>query len=67
MSWPYHVIFPRGNRKLLDVAYVRDYEKADWALASRRSFETEEEAKEYMRELSEKHDIPCVGDQRYLD
>ena len=62
-DFPYMVIFPGGNRKILDVAYVRDYEKDDWALASNKVFATEEEAKVYARKLSEEHGIPLVGER----
>lgn len=57
---PYMVIYPRGNRRKLDVAYVRDYEKADWDLASRLCFADEDEAKAYALELSAKHGIPVA-------
>ena len=46
------VIYPRGNRNILDIAQVRDYEKSDWDLASQREFDDEEECKEYMIESS---------------
>lgn len=63
-DFPYMVIFPCGNRAILDVAYVRDYEKADWALASNRTFATEEDAKEYARKLSDEHGIPLAGERQ---
>ena len=66
-DYPYMVIFPRGNRRYLDVAYVRWYQEDEWALASRRRFETEEEALEYAHELSDEHGIPMLNDQRTLD
>lgn len=56
----YMVIYPGGRRSVLDVAYVRDYEKDDWDLASRREFEDETIAKAYAGELSEKHGIPLA-------
>lgn len=53
----YMVIYPRGDRSKLDVAYVRDYEKDEWDLASRREFDSEEEAKEYALELANQHGL----------
>ncbi len=67
-SCPWMVIFPRGNRRLLDIAQVRDYEKDEWALASARTFVFEYDARDYMVELSEKHNIRCeIDGQQYLD
>ncbi len=66
-DFPYMVIYPRGNRKLLDTAYVRFYEEADWDLASKRRFETEEEAETYAKELSDRHGIPFRASTAYLD
>lgn len=64
---PYMVVFPCGNRNKLEVCYVRDYQEDEWALASRRRFDTEAEAMEYAEELSESHGIPIEGKQYYLD
>lgn len=61
------VIFPCGDRGRLDIAQVRSYEKSDWALASRREFDSERECRDYMLELAEKHDLGYPGKQSYLD
>lgn len=65
LSWM--VIYPNGNRKYLDIAQVRDYEKADWDLASRREFDDEDECHDYMVELAEKHGLRYSGGRAYLD
>ena len=65
---PYMVIYPCGNRKWIDVAYVRDYQEDEWDLVSRQRFDTEEEAKVYAKELSYKHGIPTsFGQSGILD
>lgn len=61
------VIYPNGNRNCLDIAQVRDYEKSDWDLASRREFDDKQECKEYMIELADCHNLRYVGDTAYLD
>lgn len=61
------VIYPRGNRHCLDIAQVRDYEKSDWDLASRREFEDEDECRDYMIELAERHNLRYAGSRAYLD
>ena len=63
----YMVIYPRGNRTALSVAYVQDYEKSDWDLASQREFDDMNECTEYMRELAFRHKLRCSGDTAYLD
>jgi hypothetical protein len=66
-SCPWRVIYPCGNRKLLAIAQVRDYEQDEWALASRREFIYEFDARDYMMELSERHGIDFEGAQHFLD
>jgi hypothetical protein len=61
------VIYPMGNRKVLDIAQVRDYEKSDWDLASQREFEEENECKEYMIKLANRNSLRYSGDTAYLD
>lgn len=61
------VIYPRGNRKTLDIAQVRDYEKSDWDLASQREFDDEDECRDYMKELADRHNLRYDGDTAYLD
>ena len=64
----YMVIYPRGNRSKLAVAQVRDYEREEWALASRRTFGDDREAAvEYMIELADRHGLSYEGQQHYLD
>lgn len=65
---PYMVIYPKGDRTTLATAYVRFYEKDQWDLASRESFEEEEQAQALARTLARKHglaldkEIPLVLD-----
>lgn len=67
----YMIVYPRGDRTRLAVCQVRDYEKSEWALASRREFENtsdgEREANEYMRELASEYGLSYKGQQHYLD
>ena len=63
----YMVVYPRGNRSTLSTAYVQDYEKSDWDLASQREFDDATECNEYMRELARRHNLRCSGDTAYLD
>ena len=66
-AFPYMVVFPGGNRKLLAVCYVRDYQEDDRALASRRRFENEVDAMEYCEELADEHRLRIGGKQYTLD
>lgn len=68
MSYSWMVIYPRGNKNVLDIAEVVDYEKNEWPLASFKEFSTEEEAALYARKLSNKHGIPLTEkpDSRFL-
>ena len=61
------VIYPSGNRNKLSIAQVRDYEKSDWDLASTEEFDDEEECKEHMIYLAEKHNKEYDGKTAYLD
>lgn len=64
----YMVVYPKGNRELLDTAYVIDYREDEYDLASRRRFETDEAAQSYARELSDKHGIKLnFTVPKYLD
>lgn len=67
----YMIVYPSGDRSRLCVRQVRDYEKSDWALASRQEFpntdEGEQEANEYMRELASRNGLSYEGQQHYLD
>lgn len=50
LSWM--VIYPGGDRSVIDIAEIRGYEKDEWALASFKEFKTEKEAAIYARQLS---------------
>ena len=63
----YMIIYPRGDRSRLAVAQVRDYERRDWALASRRCFDDRQSAEDYMKELADKHGLGYEGQNHYLD
>ena len=65
-SCPWMVIYPGGNRKCLDIAQVRDYEKRDWDLASRETFIYEYDARDYMEELAAENGLRGSG-PAYLD
>lgn len=60
-SCPWMVIYPRGNRRSLDIAQVRDYEKCDWDLASHETFIYEYDAREYMQELARENGLQGSG------
>jgi len=66
-SCPWMVIYPRGNRKRLDIAQVRDYEKSEWDLASSETFIYEEDAREYMQDLANENGLRGEGTRAYLD
>lgn len=51
------VIYPQGNRNLISVAQVIDYQKDDWALASLKEFSDEKEVVIYARKLSKESGI----------
>lgn len=69
----YMIIYPCGDRTMLDIGDVRDYEKDDWALASRREFpytdEGKQEAIAYCKELAARHGLKVriSGEHDYLD
>lgn len=65
-SCPWMVIYPRGDRKRLDIAQVRDYEKDEWDLASRETFIYEYDARDYMQELAAENNLRGSG-PAYLD
>jgi hypothetical protein len=61
----YMIVYPRGDRGRLALGSMRDYEKSHWALASQREFdytpEGEAEARDYMKELGERHGLDYEG------
>jgi hypothetical protein len=69
------VIYPCGKRDRLDVAYVRWYQKDEWALASAEEFAEEREAAEHAVKLANRYRLDYVGPdpetggktQHYLD
>ena len=73
MTMYYMIVYPSGDRSKLSVQQVRDYERNEWALASRELFDNTEEGKkeaqEYAAELAKKHNLryDYPGKQDYLD
>lgn len=73
MSSTYHVIYPRGERDKLSIVEIvpaLDYELADYAVASRESFDSYQAAATYTKELAQKHGkqfIPDRGEDDFLD
>lgn len=69
--FPYRIVYPRGDRSKLTVAYVRDYEVTDWDLASREMFDDQDEAWVYCRSLAEQNGLDTQDDPQgsfaYLD
>lgn len=66
----WRIVYPRGDKSKLSIALVFDYEEDDYALASRNSYDSEDEAYEYMKELAENHGLKFDrkdSDHEYLD
>lgn len=68
----FFIVFPSGDRSKLSVLELSDsmyYERHDYAMASRKEFRDEDEAREYARELANQHDKEYVGgdEDDYLD
>lgn len=61
------VIYPRGDRSRLSVAQVQDCEINDWALASAQTFHDEEDCREHMVYLANRHGLRYNRQQDYLD
>ena len=55
------IIYPRGDKDKIDVAHCHDYEKDEYALASRHTFTDEEEAIEHAMELAKTFSKTYVG------
>lgn len=66
-SCPWMVIYPCGNRKRLDIAQVRDYQRDEWDIASREEFIYEYDARDYMYELARENGLRGEGMRAYLD
>lgn len=65
----FYLVFPGGDRtriSVVELANSRDYELNDYAVASRKNFCDEAEAREYGRELAELHGLVFNNDG-YLD
>lgn len=70
MSSRYYLIYPRGDRtKLctLEVPEGMEYELMDFAIASRNSFDDEEEACVYGQKLADTHKLTFDAGSRYRE
>jgi len=75
MASQFHIVYPRGDSSKLAVVEIvdaLDYELNDYAVASRNSFDTWEEARDYAKSLAAAHEKDYVPDpikdkQDYLD
>ena len=63
----YYIIYPRGDRAVLDIVQTSSWDADDYALASREDFEDEGDAIDYAKELAKKHDKKYVGPNRAGD
>lgn len=57
----YYIIYDYNGKNKLDLVYANSYEKDDYKLASRRSFEEEHEASRYAIDLAEEHNLEYIG------
>lgn len=64
MMW-WRVIFPKGDRSRLDIAEVSDDEEDDWCIASRKSFNEEFAAHEYMVILAKQNNLTYSSKRGY--
>lgn len=69
----FFIIYPGGVKHKLSVLELNDsmyYERHEYAMASRKEFDDEEEATDYARNLAHLHDKEFVDDSdgnAYLD
>ena len=68
----WRIIYPSGDRTRLNIAQVQSYEEDEWDIASsmywENTYEGEQEAREHMEYLAEKHSLECPNSKRhYLD
>lgn len=67
----YIIVYPSGHRNRLAVVEIcagLEYEKSDYAIASRQEFDTEEAAILYAKELAHEHGKKFESDEPdYLD
>lgn len=65
------IVYPNGNRNRLAVVEIcsgMEYEKTDYAVASRREFYGDPEgANTYAQELASQHNLALDGVTQYLD
>ena len=59
----YYIIYPSGDESRIDIAQGFEYEKDDYALASRHSYTNEVEAIQNAISLAEKHQLKYVGEK----
>lgn len=69
MSDYIRVVYYGGDKKRISTAMMFSYEESDYALASRRIFQLDEEesAKTYARELAKTSGLEYVGDRAEPD
>jgi len=66
----YRVIYPRGDKSKLAVAFVLDYEESEWKLASTKIFDECADCKTYAKSLALKYSKEYDGgedEQDYLE
>lgn len=57
----YFPIYPRGNKDQIDIGQDFPWNMDDYSLASRRSFQNQEDCIEYCIELAKKYNKDYVG------
>lgn len=70
MSSLWYLVYPRNDRSKLTPVEIVDalsYELSDYAVASRQSFDTAEEAHTYGKKLAEQNGLTFVPDDEYED
>lgn len=56
-SVSYRIVYPRGDRTLLTVTCVLDYEEDEYDFASQKSFDDRQEAAAHMHFLAKKNSL----------
>lgn len=70
MSSKYYIVYPCGDRSQLSVVEIvdaLDYELDDYAVASQKNFDDENEAVKYAEELALKHGKKMKYPHNYKD
>lgn len=69
MKSKFHIVYPRGDKSKLTVAEVYPaYEINDYAVASKESFDDEDDAKKYCMVLAKQYDLELdIDGNLYLD